>query len=370
MQPLRRLAAVLIVTASTSAQTYVVDASGTGQFTSIAAAVAAVPDGSTLQVRAGYYVPFVVTGKSLKILCELGTLVFQQTGSWVGVSGLAAGQSVVIEGLTLSAGWGFPRQVHCSSCAGTVLIDNIGADNANIGTITATDCAQVLVRGRSLAVNWRTCTLTNSNVVLETVSLAPGLIGLALTMTGGTLQAVGCAIQGGIPYSTSPGGAMALAQGASVRLLAGTTLVGFPTATSPAIYGDGTVHHDPSIALPAVPFGPTIVAVAEAMPALTSGYAASAATASLAGALGHFGVICVGLPGPVLTVPGIDGALWVHAASLFPVAFGPVDTGAPLQAQLPWTPGPVPGVRALWQALTFAPTGTLHLSNPSLTLLP
>jgi hypothetical protein len=189
-----------------------------------------------------------------------------------------------------------------------------------------------------------------------------------MTMTGGTLQAAGCAFQGGISFMTTPGGVMVLAQGASVRLLAGTTITTFPTSTDAPIRGDGTVHHDPSIVLP--PIGPTIVAIAAAMPALTSQYAANVATASLAGSIGHLGVIGVGLPGSVLAVPGIDGALWLDPASYFPVAFGIVDTGAPVQAQLPWTPGPVSGVRALWQALTFAPEGTLHLSNPSLTILP
>lgn len=353
-----------------SAQTFIVDETGAGDFVDIAPAVAAVPEGATLRVRVGRYNPFTITGKSLKVLCDLGAHVYRQHGSWVGVTGLAANQSVVIQGLNLVAGWGFPRSVGCTSCAGPVLFDGLASDNQSTGTISATDCAQVLVRGRSLGANWRTSVLTNSNVVFERVAFAPGLFGLSMTMTGGTLQAVGCAFQAGVPYQTYPGGAMVLAQGANVRLLAGTTVSGFPTTTYTWFDGAGTVVHDPSIVLPAGVVAPTVTAVAQEMPALTSTFVPGAATASLAGALGHFGVIGVALPGPVTALPGIDGALWVDAASFFPVAFGVVGAGAPVTAQLPWNGGPVPAVRATWQALTFAPSGTLHLSNPSFTLLP
>jgi hypothetical protein len=366
------LVAVLALAAFASAQTYVVDAAGGpgSQFTSIATAVASVPDGATLQVRAGSYTPFQVVGKSLRVLCEPGTFVYQFHGSSVGVSNLTAAQSVVIQGLNVSAGWGFAERIGCSACQGPVVFDSVFGSNPEDSRFAAVDCAQVWLRGRNTTVGWRECTLTNSNVVFERVSVAPGLAGPGLTVTGGTLQAVGCAFQGGIPFGTAVGGSMALAQGANVRLLAGTTLFEFPMATWPSIHGDGTVRHDPSIVLPPVPFAPTITAIAEPMPALTSSFQPGAAVASLRGAIGHFGVVGVALPGPVLAVPGIDGALWVDAGTFFPVAFGVVGSTTSVDAALPWSGGQVAGVRAVWQALTFAPAGTLHLSNPSLTLLP
>jgi hypothetical protein len=371
--PARDALVLLVLGAAVPAQTYVVDElGGTGShFTSIAAAVAAVPSGSTLHVRSGRYAPFTVTAKSLRILGQSGATVYQQHSSWIAVTGVTAAQSVVVQGLTIAAGWGFPEQLNCTSCQGPVLIDRVGASNPAYGTISATGCAQLWVRGGSVTAGWRTGTLTSSDVVFEGVSFAAGWVGQALTMTGGTLQAVGCAFQGGIAYPPLLGGAMRLAQGASVRLLAGSTFSSFPTNTFAAIEGVGTVRYDPGVTLPSTPFGATIVAVAEAMPALTTAFAGGTATASLGGANGHFGVIGVALPGPVLAVPGIDDALWLDGGSLFPVAFGVIGAnGAPVVAQLPWNGGSVAGVRAMWQALTFAPAGMLHLSNPSLTLLP
>ena len=71
-------AAVLfaLLAAAVPAQTFVVDANnGPGtNFTTIGAAIAAVPDGAVLRVRAGHYVEssLVIRGKSLAILGDGG----------------------------------------------------------------------------------------------------------------------------------------------------------------------------------------------------------------------------------------------------------------------------------------------------------
>jgi hypothetical protein len=46
---------LLFLSSTIPAQRFVVDASGGGQFTDLATAVAAVPDGATLFVKRGYY---------------------------------------------------------------------------------------------------------------------------------------------------------------------------------------------------------------------------------------------------------------------------------------------------------------------------
>tara|TARA_R110002096_G_scaffold79217_8_gene186144 strand:+ start:2571 stop:3779 length:1209 start_codon:yes stop_codon:yes gene_type:complete len=56
------------------AQQFVVDGNGgpSAHFTDITAAVAAVPDGSTLLVRAGVYAPVLIANKAITILCDAG----------------------------------------------------------------------------------------------------------------------------------------------------------------------------------------------------------------------------------------------------------------------------------------------------------
>jgi hypothetical protein len=366
------LASLSFVVALAPAQTFVVDASGAGDYTSIVSAIAAVPSGSTLRVRAGSYAPFTIAGKSLKVLCDAGAEAFHPFGGGFGVTGLGPGQSVVVQGLRLRANWAFPLNVSCTSCQGSVLLDGLIPSSPDHARIQATDCAQLLIRGLSPATAWRLCTLTNCNTVLESLGLAAGWVTAPLVQIGGTLQVVRCSVAGGAPYMSQPGGAIHLSQGASLRLLAGTSLL---CLGGSCVQGAGTARYDPTVSFASPPnsnppFDPTVVATAEPMPALTTSYANGIASASLTGVPGHLGVVGVALPGPLLLVPGIDDAVWVDAAGFIPVAFGVVGTGAPVTAQLPWSGGPTPAVRAVWQALTFAPAGTLHLSNPSFTLLP
>src|SRR5262245_22482850 len=94
--------AMMFAVCSLHGQTFVVDAgNGPGaNFTSIAAAIAAVPDGATLLVRAGTYAPFTVDAKGLTILGDPGVVV----GGSVAVRNIAAGQAVTIRELQTSPG--------------------------------------------------------------------------------------------------------------------------------------------------------------------------------------------------------------------------------------------------------------------------
>lgn len=356
--PARLPSIVLAVAATAAAQTYVVDATGAGNFVDIAAAVSAVPSGSTLLVRAGTYGTFQVSAKSLKILCDPGAVVSGPSSASITVSGITAQQSVVVQGLRLVPGSG-ATFVTCTSCQGSVLLDRLTLANSLGALITATACEQLILRDLDLPLGFQTCTLTDCHTVLEYVEFNSGFGGTGLTVNGGSLQAVGCSFAGGT--------ALTVTQYAPARLLAGCV---FPFGFSPSITGNGHVRYDPTLSFPGTPFGPNVVATPLAMPALTSSYAAGTAAAQLAGAVGHLGVIAISLPGPVVAVPGITDRLWLDTANFIPVASGLVGAGAPLQAQLSWTPGVVQGVPALWQALTFDPAGALHLSNPSLVVLP
>jgi hypothetical protein len=62
--------------------------------------------------------------------------------------------------------------------------------------------------------------------------------------------------------------------------------------------------------------------------------------------------------------------VWLDGASLAAVAAGVAPAAGPMTAALPWTPGLVPGVRAMWQALTIDLAFGLQLGNPSFVILP
>ena len=66
--------------AAAVAQTFIVDVnSGPGtNFTSIAAAVAAVPDGAVLEVRPGTYAAFTIQNKSLTVFGQAGVQVAER----------------------------------------------------------------------------------------------------------------------------------------------------------------------------------------------------------------------------------------------------------------------------------------------------
>ncbi|HEX6812687.1 MAG TPA: hypothetical protein VF384_13755, partial [Planctomycetota bacterium] len=112
-------ALVLLVAGIARCQTYVVDAAGgpAANFTSIAAAVAAVPDGSVLVVRSGTYAGFTIDNKGLTVLADPG--VVMQSLQSIAIQNTTATQGVVLRNLVLSDG------ISCTSCAGPVLLDEI-----------------------------------------------------------------------------------------------------------------------------------------------------------------------------------------------------------------------------------------------------
>ena len=65
----------LILACAAHAQTYVVSASGGGDFSDLQPAITSVPSGSVLRVRPGVYLPFVLQNKSLTILGDGGVVV-------------------------------------------------------------------------------------------------------------------------------------------------------------------------------------------------------------------------------------------------------------------------------------------------------
>src|SRR5262249_13509994 len=150
----RHCSLALLSTSLAVAQTFVVDASnGPGtNFTDVAAAVAAVPDGATLLVRPGSYASFTLNGKGLTILGGPGV---QFAGQSAVVMNTLSNQAVVLRGLAFADGvFGpSPYAVTVDACAGAVLIEDCNHSHPPgmlwASSLLVRDSPQVLVRGGS-----------------------------------------------------------------------------------------------------------------------------------------------------------------------------------------------------------------------------
>ncbi|MFT4511656.1 MAG: hypothetical protein ACI89X_004765 [Planctomycetota bacterium] len=97
------VAALLLATSQLTAQTFVVDkANGPGAaFTSIATAIAAVPDGAVLVVRPGQYLSFGIDNKSMTVLGESGAEIYD-LAAILQITNLTANQHVKLRGLSVA----------------------------------------------------------------------------------------------------------------------------------------------------------------------------------------------------------------------------------------------------------------------------
>ncbi|MCA8953294.1 MAG: hypothetical protein KDE27_27530 [Planctomycetes bacterium] len=353
------------------AQTYIVDANnGPGtDFVTLAAATAAVPDGSVLLVRVGNYADFQVANKGLKILAEPGALLVsgvQQTSS--SISGVPAGKSVVVRGLLWAQGLPTGRaQLHCTASAGAILIEGLRMPaSGRLAFISVRDCEQVVIRDMRNDLGPTYLELRQSHTVLENCAIGGGLVvGSGVVQHGGSLQVVDCDLAGGFPFGTSQPTAVEM-HGGELRMLGATTLF---TLTAFAVGGTaGNVRADPSLGLSPSEFAPTLTVGFEAMPTLTTRFASGIATAELGGPSGAFGAIAIALPGPRLALSGADDPLWLDVDSFAFLAFGTLGS-TPLTRTLSWSGGLVPGARTIWQGASLGAAG-FAVSNPSALILP
>jgi hypothetical protein len=155
-------ALVLLAAGLAPAQTFVVDVqNGPGtNFTSITAAIGAVPNGSTLLVRPGAYAPFDINSKGLTILAEPGTSV---SGTCV-VRNTQAVQHVTLSGIDVAAVTpGIGAALHVHDCAGPILLARMTtpvtvAPEPTIATFYYLPRGLIAQRCQQLAV--RDCTIT------------------------------------------------------------------------------------------------------------------------------------------------------------------------------------------------------------------
>src|SRR5690606_7564270 len=248
----RTLTCSVLLSLASAAQTFVVDAEnrpGT-DFTSLVAAIAAVPSGSTLLVRGGrYFESPEIQGKALAIVCEPAATALLPLG------GAAAQQNVTIRDLILianSSSPSFSARLSAIDADGLVLLDGVRGAGAAGVTLVARNCARLSARrcefrgSRSASVE-----VEGGNACFESCWLgrAEGANGqVGLRQSGGTVQLVDCQVDGSQPLLGISG--PAVDTNGSLRVLGNSVLRGgaFPPAAL-AIAGTGTVRLEPSVQL-------------------------------------------------------------------------------------------------------------------------
>lgn len=120
------LSALILCAAPAFAGVTVVAPSG-GDYPTIGAAVAAVPDGEILLVRAGTYPAFTITSKSAHVIAEAGALV--DVLDAVTVQNLAASQKVTLQGLHVTTSPFLTSSgLNLVNCAGSVRVQAVRVD--------------------------------------------------------------------------------------------------------------------------------------------------------------------------------------------------------------------------------------------------
>lgn len=362
-QAFRSILTLAVLVSAPAAQTFLVDAAnGPGaHFTTISAAIAAVPEGAVLRILPGLYQEsLVIVGKSLTLLGEGGEV----RGSTLAISGLQSHQSVLVDGLRLGATQTYTQ---VQNCRGAVHLNGVYSPHHNL---EASSCDQITLRGMDL----KDSTFDDCTAVLESVRIlgrkaVPGEE--ALVVTNGSMQLVACRVDG------SPGFGFPLAgvrlDNAALRVLGNSTLSGgfglFQQRAS-AVIGNGTLRVDPAVmvygAAPLI--APTVQYSIAAMPNLdrTDGGLGDTITASLRGPVGHLGILLLGHPAAPHTVSWLVDELWYQPAASVVQAIGFPQQGAPLSGSLvlPNDTGFL-GYRLVWQAVTYDAAGGYQASNPS-----
>jgi hypothetical protein len=345
---------LLALAPALTAQSFVVDVNGGpgANFTSISAAVAAVPDGATLRVRPGNYAEsVVVVGKGLTIIGEaMGSasvaIVAPAGLPALHVAGLAPTQAFVGRSLSMASSGGIPADTRVEFNQGLVFLDGVWS------RLRASNCDALLISRCSLfsstspvpAATFDTC-----RTVLDECSVG------AVEQVGGDLQIAGGGVVGH-QNILGVGGTAVTMQGGALRLLGTQLTSGFSlVAPGLAIGGTGNVRRTPDTVLqgatPSV--APGIAMVTVAMPRVATNWV----TGSL------YSVYTSGSPGILVgsaralpqSLPGLD-PVWLDAAT--------AGIYSPGIVTLPSSPA-LTGLSIVWQVVSFAPNGAISLSNPT-----
>lgn len=389
--PLLRASAVLLLGAAVGAQTFVVDAAnGSGtDFTTIAAAVAFVPDGAVLLVRPGVYHDFAIDAKGLAVLGEPGAVVVRNSFSpTVVVTNLAPTQTVRLHGLVLAGAPSFPvllpAAVQCTDNLGDVVLQACrGVDvpgYAGGAFLSAARCRSV----RLLECEFRPGYLGLSNpgavsasassVYCTATTLVPpndsAFAGLHLSQ-GASGELADCTVFGG---GVAPAGAaIAFAGNGSARLLGSTHLITDHAAgmDAPAVTGPGIVVLDPTVQLGAFvpPIGPSVSATLRSMPVVAAHTEARGGLAhgSLVVPPGGVGGLFAGSTIAAIAFPPLADPVFLDGSTAVAMAHGVA--GIPVTASYV-VPGAatVLGLQVGWQGWSYDPAAGFQGSNAVFTV--
>lgn len=356
------------------AQTYVVDAqNGPGaQFTTLSAAVAAVPDGATLIVRSGTYDIFSAS-RGVTILGEPGARL-QLTGLPVSIGGLAAHQRFVMRGIELlpPPQGGFLFNLGYS--AGAILLDFPPAPPVT-GDVRIQWCEQVQIAGLSIHnALFGAMTSQYSAVSLRGCDLRCDSPHVAILQTNGWLQLTDCYVSGGggIYPVWNSANIIGVIQNGRVEVR-GCTLAappGFPPVY--AISGAGTVFVDnntvftnvaqlSSLAVGNLQFMiPTWSDMAKCT--ASTGPLGTAATATLQGPAGSVAVLLAGFPARPTWLTGVEYPFWIGVGTEVTIGIG---SGSVTGGYSVPNAGYLLGLGITWQGLSYDAANGLQFSNAS-----
>lgn len=351
------------------AQVFVVDAAnGPGtNYTSIAAAVAAVPDGAVLLVRAGLYGEFTIGDQSLAVLGGPGVVVSDVLGAPIRIDGLSSGKAVTLYGLDWSSYSG-PSRLQCTNCAGRIMVEscraNLAVSSAG-GRIELTDCARVGLRASSLeggGIMYSCVEAVRSNLLVEDSWLRGYRAAIELSLS--QVQVVNCQLEcwGGF-FAAYP----VWMHGGELRVSGATSIVLTSTASVFAIGGgNGRAVIDPTTSLQNVaspPFSPQIAVQMRSIPRLIAGTQplGGSASATLSIPAGAAGALAAGFPGVPFPVAGLADPVWLDTgAALRAIGAAPALTSAYAVPNATF----VLGVQITWQGAVLN-AGSVALSNPT-----
>ncbi|MCR9243812.1 MAG: hypothetical protein NXI31_02190 [bacterium] len=369
--PVSPFAAAMLLAAFLPAQVFIVDASnGPGtNYTSIATATAAAPDGAVIRVRAGTYDNFRVVGKSLTVDAEAGVSVLGNLFQFppIEVVDLGPTQFVSIRGFRFDIVFGSVA-ISCRDSAGPIFIEDCSTNSPSTiqrGRVRATNCEHVYLRACDLrGAGFFVSPLEsyNSNVALHHCNLTSE--NFCFRIGGSRVHMTDCTLDSN-PASAFPTGVGFMIESTLVLNL-DTTLQSHASTVQPGLVGDGVAVFDPSVQLlgSTGPVEPGITVETRRVPPLTTGR--TPATGNVFGNLGlqpgEMGVLFVGFPDQPEFFAGIPDPFWLESAAVQVTGSGAALTSSFPVPNLPW----VLGVQIMWQGATYGlGTNLVRVSNPA-----